>query len=107
MKIIESFLEKAWGDSIDNPSLQDIKNTISETQEMDFEHGAFWVGIFGENGEEEVLEVDKNLEITLILVSNNPIELKKTADSWSSIERTYEKFLSGNTEAIKDWIRNE
>ena len=71
MTITESYLEKAWGDSVDNPKLKDIKTAIHETQKMDDEHGAFWVSVFDENDIEVVLEVSKNLRITLILDPEN------------------------------------
>lgn len=71
MRIIESYLEKAWGDSVDNPKLEDIKTAITETQKMDDEHGAFWVVVFDESDKEVVLEVSKNLRLTLILDPEN------------------------------------
>lgn len=38
---------------------------------MNDEHGAFWVGIFGEKDEEIILKVHKNLKTILILNPNN------------------------------------
>ncbi len=50
MSIPEIYLQTAWGDSIDDVDMEDIRDVIEETLEMDEENGRFWVGIFvGDN----------------------------------------------------------
>lgn len=38
------WIEKGWGDSVENATFKDIEIAILETINMDAEHGAFWVG---------------------------------------------------------------
>ena len=107
MKIVESYLEKGWGDSVDNPKLEDIKTAITETQKMDDEHGAFWVGVFDENNKESILEVSKNLSLTLILDPENPDpetfnEMKSEASDWEAALGKYELLLNGEVEELKE-----
>tara|TARA_R110000744_G_scaffold94800_1_gene183237 strand:+ start:1021 stop:1356 length:336 start_codon:yes stop_codon:yes gene_type:complete len=107
MKIVESYLEKGWGDSVDNPKLEDIKTAITETQKMDDEHGAFWVGVFDENDKEVVLEVSKNLDLKLILDPENLDpdtfnENKSKAANWESVLGKYELLLNGKVDELKE-----
>ncbi|MFN5984559.1 MAG: hypothetical protein ACK479_13915 [Fluviicola sp.] len=74
---------------------------------MDDEHGAFWVGIFGEKDEEVILEVHKNLKTILILDPDNYVEISKIAESWEEIIENYENLLIGDIERIKDWINKK
>lgn len=106
MKIVESYLEKAWGDSVDNPKLEDIKTAITETQKIDDEHGAFWVGVFDENDKEIVLEVSKSLRLTLILDPENLDpgkfnEMKSKAANWKAVFGKYGLLLDGKVEELK------
>jgi len=107
MKIVESYLEKGWGDSVDNPKLEDIKTAINETQKMDDEHGVFWVSVFGENDKEIVLEVSKNLRITLVLDPENLdpetfIEKKSTAENWEAVLENYRLLLNGEIDKVEE-----
>ncbi|GAB4020041.1 hypothetical protein [Spirosoma koreense] len=52
------YLEKAWGDSIEDATIDDVRVAIDEIQQMDEEHGAFWIG--SDDGE-NTLEVNKDL----------------------------------------------
>lgn len=104
MEVIESFLEKAWGDSVENPASQDVKVAILETKKMDDEHGAFWVGVFGENDEEIVLEVDNNLRTTLLLNPESNEAISKFAESWDQVIEHFENLLNGDIERINKWI---
>ena len=107
MKVVESYLEKAWGDSVDNPKLQDIKTAITETQKMDDEHGAFWVSVFDENDKEVVLEVSKRLKLTLILDPENLDpetfnQMKSKAADWKAVLGKYLLLLNGEVEELKE-----
>lgn len=104
MHVIDSYLEKAWGESVDKPTIDDVKSAIIETKQMDEEHGAFWVGVFGENDEEIVLEVDKNLKTTLLLNPDSYEEITKLAESWDKVIESYINLLNGEIEQIKDWM---
>lgn len=107
MKIVESYLEKGWGDSVDNPKIADIEIAIKETQKMDDEHGAFWVGVFSEDDKEVVLEVSKNLGQTLILDPENLNpetfnEKKNQAKNWKEVLENYRLLLNGELHKVEE-----
>ena len=95
------WIEKAWGDHVDNATMGDVRAAINETNNMDDEHGAFWVG-HDEN--ENVLEVHKNLEIFYVFNDNLDHQLKTRLNSWQEAEYLYEQFLDDNYEQIKRFI---
>lgn len=67
------WIEKGWGDSVENATFDDIIIVIEETIRIDEEHGAFWVGHM-EN--EFVLEVHKNLDLFLVYGENKTSKFK-------------------------------
>jgi hypothetical protein len=93
MSIPETYLQTAWGDSIDDVTMEDIHDVIEETLEMDDENGRFWVGIFvGDN--EVVLESRKNMTVLGIFNDSEEEEIEAQFESWSEIENLYELFLT-------------
>jgi len=96
-----SFLQRLWSDSIQNVTLNDIKIVIKETQEMDDEHGAFWVGC-DLNGKDYVLETHKDLEV--IFDIDDTEEIRGRASSWSDIENIYKTYLEGDIEMVRSIV---
>ncbi len=92
-----SYLQKAWTDSIENPTLTDIQTALSEVQRMDDEHGAFWVGTDEDN---IVLEVQKNRAMTLIICGEICRESKCT--SWNQAAELYQLLINGEYEKVKE-----
>ena len=92
-----SYLQKAWTDPILNPSLKDIQTALTEVQQMDEEHGAFWMGT---DDEDVVLEVQKDLTMTLILCGEICRESK--CASWKQAEELYRCFVNGDYEKVKE-----
>jgi hypothetical protein len=95
----EAYLGSANGNSVDNPTMQDVRNAILETINMDDEHGAFWVS----NGydEETVLETHKDLSIIGIFPGPSEQQIKSKLQSWNEVEELYEVFLSGDFDQVK------
>lgn len=98
------WIEKAWGDHVDNATLEDIRVAINEINRMDDEHGAFWVG---HNENENVLEVHKDLEIFCVFNDKLDDQLKTKLNSWQEAEYLYEQFLDDNYERIKSYIEKK
>jgi hypothetical protein len=96
MEIGESYIEKAWGDSIDEPTMEDIRVAIQETIEMDDEHGAFWVSV-GEGM--PILETHKDL--TVIAVYGEGEEVRHKLKSWAEVERMYEGLLARDINTVQ------
>ncbi|KIC61871.1 hypothetical protein [Chryseobacterium taiwanense] len=99
----ENYLQKAWGDSIDNITINDIKDAINETLAMDDEHGAFWVSII--INDENVLEMNKNLEIVGIFEDNNDIHYKRKFKNIDEIISIYESFLAEDFDQVKSILK--
>lgn len=99
METTAAYLEKAWGDSVDFPTMQDVRNAILETIKMDDEHGAFWVGSGDE--EETVLETHKDLSVVGIFPGPSEQQIKSKFYNWTEVEELYKVFLSGDFDQVK------
>lgn len=96
----DNYLATGWGDSVENPNMDDVKKAILENIAMDDEHGAFWVSI---NGDEYVMEVRKDLKITFVF--NDEISGEKYLDYWGEAEHLYERLLAGDYDAIREVLK--
>lgn len=106
MSIPEIYLQTAWGDSIDDVDMEDIREVIEETLEMDDENGRFWVGIFvGDN--EVVLESRKNMTVLGIFNDSEEEEIEAQFESWSEIESLYELFLKKDFAEVASIMRKK
>ena len=99
----ENYLQRAWSDGIDNVQIEDVKIAINETLKMDDEHGAFWVSII--INDENILEMNKNLEIIGVFEDNNAVQFKKGFESIEEIVALYEIFLTEDFEKVKSILR--
>ena len=100
----ETYLQRAWSDSIGDVTIGDVKEAIEETKLMDDEHGAFWVGltINGEN----ILEAHKDLSLIAVFEDAPESEIKRQCKSWAEIEQFYSILLTGNLEQLKAALSN-
>ena len=57
----ETYLQKAWSNTLHDVTMTDIRKAIAEIQRMDEEHGAFWIGIVED--EETIVEAHKDLTL--------------------------------------------
>ena len=100
---------KKWvlEDKPDVLCLQETKATIEQfprdIQNMDDEHGAFWVSVI--NSDENVVEVDKSLSISIILESDNGKEIKHKAKNWEEVKNIFDLLLGGDFNEIKRLIK--
>ena len=92
-----SYLQKAWTDPISNPTLTDIQSAVSEIQNVDYEHGAFWVGT---DEEDIVLEIQKDLRMTLVLCGEICRESK--CNNWTQATELYQYLINGEYDKLKD-----
>ncbi|WP_306644038.1 hypothetical protein [Sanyastnella coralliicola] len=106
MKVTQSYLEKGWGDSIDEPSMEAIEVAIKETLNMDDEHCVFWVGVYDEDDKQVIFEVTKYLRQSLNL---NPdimdpamFNIKKSiAQNWDEVIENFRLLLDGQIDKIE------
>lgn len=94
-----SYLQTLSGYSVDeNVSIADVIHAI-DIIAMDDEHGAFWVGMGGE--EEYVLEAQKNLNVIAIFEGS---ECRKQFDNWDEIKILYQHFLHRDIAKVKSLL---
>ena len=98
---MESYLANAMGDSVDDVSFRDIQKAIVDIQEMDDEHGAFWVSIVDQ--EETVLETHKDLLVIGMFQPSEPGDkgIRKQMRNWAEVEKLYALFLDQKFDAVK------
>jgi hypothetical protein len=99
MATTEAYLQRGWGDTIENITMEDVQLAIAEIIETDKEHGAFWVGIL--DGDEIVLETNKDLTVVGIFPGETEPEIEGQFKSWIEIEDLYQVFLTKNFDKVK------
>jgi hypothetical protein len=95
----ETYLQRAWSDSIDNVKIDDVRQAITEIKLMDDEHGAFWVGLIINN--ESILETNKDMSLIAAFEDAPETPIKRQCKTWEEIEYFYSIFLTGNLEELK------
>ncbi|GAB3167645.1 hypothetical protein [Telluribacter humicola] len=103
MNTEENYLHKTWSDSIESISIDDVREAISEVQEIEGEHVAFWVGIFDED--EFILEADKDLNLTGVFGTELDEQIKFKAKSWEEVEELFTLFLDGEIEDVRTRLK--
>ena len=98
---IENYLQRAWSNSEDNITLDDIILAIDELKEMDDENDAIWVSVIGDD--ENIVEVRKNLTLIIDFEDDELIESK--ANSWDEVIELYKLFLDKDSDPIIEPIQ--
>lgn len=89
------YIQSLWGDSLNNPTYQDVLDFIEKIKLSDGEHGAFWVALEDESS----LEVHQNLEV--ILTDAEGEEKRKQAPSWEAVTEYFRLFAEGQNDFIQ------
>ncbi|MBO6211645.1 hypothetical protein [Algoriella sp.] len=98
---IENYLQRAWSDSEDNVTLDDIILAIDELKEMDDENDAIWVSVIGDD--ENIIEVRKNLSLIIDFEDDELIESK--ANSWDEVIELYKLLLNKEFDQIIEKVK--
>ena len=98
---IENYLQRAWSNSEDNITLDDIILAIDELKEMDDENDAIWVSVIGDD--ENIVEVRKNLTLIIDFEDDELIESK--ANSWDEVIELYKLVLEKDFDQIIEKIK--
>lgn len=96
----ENYIQYAAGYQKDRIDLSDIEKAIKDIQEMDEEHGAFWVSVITDD--ENVIESNKDLTLSIIMDGE---ESKFKASGWDEIKELYQLLLNEDFEQIKMRIK--
>ena len=95
----ESYIQYAAGYQKDNIDEADIKKAIQDIQQMDDEHGAFWVSVITDD--ENVIEVNKDLSLAVVFEGT---QINYQAKNWVEVEELYSLLLLEEFEVIKQKI---
>ena len=98
---IENYLQRAWSDSEDNVTLDDIILAIDELKEMDDENDAIWVSVISDD--ENIIEVRKNLSLIIDFEDDDLIESK--ANSWDEVIELYKLLLNKEFDQIIEKVK--
>ncbi len=99
MEFKETYLQRAWSDAVEGVSIDDVRDAIKEVQEIDGEHGFFWIGIVDED--EFILEVNKDLSLMAILDRESEEEIHAKAKDWVEVESLFTLFLDEHFDELK------
>ena len=99
---MESYIQYVGGYNKVDVNERDINKAIEDIKKIDKEHGAFWVSVITDD--ENIIEVDKALQITIILEPDNDKELKYKANNWDEVKQLYLLLLDTKFDEIKRWI---
>lgn len=100
MKIEGSYIQYAAGYDKDDITKADINKALSDLITMDDEHGGFWIGVYGAETDEFVLELHKNL--TLFGNFGDDENYKIILKSIDSSKEYFDLLLSGMIDELKE-----
>jgi rRNA maturation endonuclease Nob1 len=92
----ENYIQYAGGYQKNNINETDIEKAITDIQQMDDEHGAFWVSVITDD--ENVIEVNKDLSLTAIFEGQ---ETKYQAANWKEVKEFYNLLLLEKFDEIR------
>lgn len=99
----ESYIQYAGGYNKENVNQSDIQKALNDLKIMDEEHGAFWISMLVENDEEFIIEVNKNLNLSLIYGENK--ENHYQAENYSEVKNILELHIKKEFEKINEILK--
>ncbi len=104
MKIEESYIQYAAGYNKDNITEEDLDKALKDLIDMDDEHGAFWVGVYGANTDEMVLEIHKNLTLFGYFGEDDKFKIK--LKNIELVKAYFDLLLNGKINELKEKLKN-
>ena len=99
-----SYIQYAAGYNKDNLTSADVKKAVDDLSGMDDEHGGFWVGVYGAETDEFVLELHKSL--TLFGNFGEDENYKITLDRTETAKEYFSLLLRGKMDELRDKFKN-
>ena len=100
IKIEGSYIQYAAGYDKDDITNSDVDKALIDLTNMDDEHGGFWVGIYGADTDEFVLEFHKSL--TLFGNFGEDENYKIKLDKIETAKEYFYSLLNGEIDEFKD-----
>ena len=104
MKLEGTYIQYAAGYDKDDISKSDIEKALKDLTEMDDEHGAFWVGVYGADTREFVLEIHKSLSLFGNFGEDENYKIQ--IQNLDSSKEYFDLLLSGSIEELKKKLKN-
>ena len=104
IKIEGSYIQYAAGYDKDDITNSDVDKALIDLSNMDDEHGGFWIGVYGADTDEFVLELHKSL----ILFGNFGGEenYKITLESIETAKEYFNLLLNGEIDELSEKLKN-
>ena len=100
--ITEFWIEKGWGKSIDNATIEDVTFAIEEIISIDEQYGIFWVG---HTEKQYVLKIYKNLDLFFIYGKNQDKQMKIKLDNWDEFTHLLKRYYAKDFVGLKKEIK--
>ncbi len=95
----QASIEYAAGYQKNNINKADIDRAILDLQDMDEEHGAFWVTA-NRGHDQATLEVHQDMSLSFSMSQNVEDEVVATAKSWKQTAELYKMLVDGDFETV-------
>ncbi|TVZ51676.1 hypothetical protein [Dokdonia sp. Hel_I_53] len=104
IEIEGSYIQYAAGYDKDNITESDLEKALNDLPEMDDEHGGFWIGVYGADKDEFVLELHKCL--TLFGNFGEEENYKIQLNHLDAAKDYYNLLLGGRIDELKEKLKN-
>jgi hypothetical protein len=104
IKIEGSYIQYAAGVDKDDINSSDVDKALIDLTSMDDEHGGFWVGVYGADTDEFVLEFHKSL--TLFGNFGEDENYKINLDKIESAKEYFNLLLNGEIDELRVKLKN-
>lgn len=104
IKIEGSYIQYAVGFDKDDINRSDVDKALIDLNSMDDEHGGFWVGVYGAETDEFVLEFHKSL--TLFGDFGEDENYKINLDKIELAKEYFNLLLNGEIDELREKLKN-
>lgn len=98
------YIQYAAGYDKDDITISDINKALIDLTNMDDEHGGFWIGVYGADTDEFVLELHKSL--TLFGNFGEEENYKITLDKIEEAKEYFNLLLNGEIGELREKLKN-
>jgi len=95
------WIEKNWGQSVDNATLQDARIAIAQILSRPGEQALFWLG---HTDQEYVLEIQNTLEVVFTYGENQDKKIKAKLFTWEQCQHLVEMYFAQDFLSLKNQI---
>ncbi|WCO03551.1 hypothetical protein [Psychroserpens ponticola] len=102
VSLSDSYIQYAGGYNKEDVNANDITKALEDIKKMDEEHGAFWISMLNENDLEMIIEVNKDLNLSLIFGEE---EFRYQSQGFEETKSILELHINKEFDKIKSIIK--